>query len=94
MSALKRETLAFTNPNNKARRAWSPRRTRRHVYRNRARSMLTVLGGLAEFERDLIRARTHRRSAFPLPSEGRARAVARGQRARAVWTNGRCGCAV
>src|SRR6266446_2293012 len=35
------------------------------------RLMLTVLGGLAEFERDLIRART---------SEGRARAVARGQR--------------
>jgi len=33
--------------------------------------MLTVLGGLAEFERDLIRART---------GEGRARAVARGQR--------------
>jgi DNA invertase Pin-like site-specific DNA recombinase len=33
--------------------------------------MLTVLAGLAEFERDLIRART---------SEGRARAVARGQR--------------
>ncbi len=33
--------------------------------------MLTVLGGFAEFERDLIRART---------SEGRARAVARGQR--------------
>jgi DNA invertase Pin-like site-specific DNA recombinase len=33
--------------------------------------MLTVLGGLAEFERDLIRART---------DEGRARAVARGQR--------------
>ncbi len=32
--------------------------------------MLTVLGGLAEFERDLIRART---------GEGRARAVARGQ---------------
>ena len=31
--------------------------------------MLTVLGGLAEFERELIRART---------SEGRARAVARG----------------
>jgi hypothetical protein len=31
--------------------------------------MLTVLGGLAEFERDLIRART---------SEGRARAVANG----------------
>jgi DNA invertase Pin-like site-specific DNA recombinase len=31
--------------------------------------MLTVLGGLAEFERDLIRART---------SEGRARAKARG----------------
>jgi DNA invertase Pin-like site-specific DNA recombinase len=31
--------------------------------------MVTVLGGLAEFERDLIRART---------SEGRARAVARG----------------
>src|SRR5215471_7766183 len=31
--------------------------------------MLTVLGGLAEFERDLIRART---------GEGRARAVARG----------------
>jgi DNA invertase Pin-like site-specific DNA recombinase len=33
--------------------------------------MLTVLGGLAEFERDLIRART---------CEGRARAVARGQK--------------
>src|SRR6516164_7715672 len=33
------------------------------------RLMLTVLGGLAEFERDLIRART---------SEGRARAVANG----------------
>ena len=31
--------------------------------------MLTVLGGLAEFERELIRART---------SEGRARAKARG----------------
>jgi DNA invertase Pin-like site-specific DNA recombinase len=31
--------------------------------------MLTVLGGLAEFERDLIRART---------SEGRERARARG----------------
>jgi DNA invertase Pin-like site-specific DNA recombinase len=35
------------------------------------RLMLTVLGGLAEFERDLIRTRT---------SEGRARAVARGQK--------------
>src|ERR1700744_635142 len=34
-----------------------------------ARLMLTVLGGLAEFERDLIRMRT---------GEGRARAVARG----------------
>jgi DNA invertase Pin-like site-specific DNA recombinase/predicted nucleotidyltransferase len=34
------------------------------------RLMLTVLGGLAEFERDLIRART---------GEGRARALARGQ---------------
>jgi DNA invertase Pin-like site-specific DNA recombinase len=33
------------------------------------RLMLTVLGGLAEFERDLIRART---------SEGRERAKARG----------------
>ena len=33
------------------------------------RLMLTVLGGLAEFERDLIRART---------GDGRARAVARG----------------
>jgi DNA invertase Pin-like site-specific DNA recombinase len=33
--------------------------------------MLTVLGGLAEFERDLIRAHT---------GEGRARAVARGQK--------------
>jgi DNA invertase Pin-like site-specific DNA recombinase len=32
--------------------------------------MLTVLGGLAEFERDLIRSRT---------GEGRARAEARGQ---------------
>ena len=35
------------------------------------RLMLTVLGGLAEFERDLIRTRT---------GEGRARAVARGVR--------------
>jgi DNA invertase Pin-like site-specific DNA recombinase len=35
------------------------------------RLILTVLGGLAEFERDLIRART---------GEGRARAVARGQK--------------
>jgi DNA invertase Pin-like site-specific DNA recombinase len=35
------------------------------------RLMLTVLGGLAEFERELIRART---------SEGRARAKARGVR--------------
>ena len=35
------------------------------------RLMLTVLGGLAEFERDLIRTRT---------GEGRARAIARGQR--------------
>jgi DNA invertase Pin-like site-specific DNA recombinase len=35
------------------------------------RLMLTVLGGLAEFERDLIRSRT---------GEGRARAVARGQK--------------
>src|SRR6202030_341877 len=35
------------------------------------RLMLTVLGGLAEFERDLIRART---------GEGRARAVERGQK--------------
>ena len=35
------------------------------------RLMLTVLGGLAEFERDLIRART---------GEGRARAMARGQK--------------
>jgi DNA invertase Pin-like site-specific DNA recombinase len=35
------------------------------------RLMLTVLGGLAEFESDLIRART---------GEGRARAVARGQK--------------
>ena len=35
------------------------------------RLMLTVLGGLAEFERDLIRIRT---------GEGRARAVARGVR--------------
>ena len=34
------------------------------------RLMLTVLGGLAEFERDLIRART---------SEGRARAKANGK---------------
>ena len=35
----------------------------------RGRLMVTMLGGLAEFERELIRART---------SEGRARAVARG----------------
>jgi DNA invertase Pin-like site-specific DNA recombinase len=34
-----------------------------------SRLMLTVLGGLAEFERELLRART---------GEGRARAVARG----------------
>jgi DNA invertase Pin-like site-specific DNA recombinase len=35
------------------------------------RLMLTVVGGQAEFERDLIRART---------GEGRARAMARGQK--------------
>jgi DNA invertase Pin-like site-specific DNA recombinase len=39
--------------------------------RAHGRSMLAVLGGLAESERELIRART---------SEGRARAVARGQK--------------
>jgi DNA invertase Pin-like site-specific DNA recombinase len=38
---------------------------------SRGRLMLTVLGELAELQRDLIRART---------GEGRARAVARGQR--------------
>jgi DNA invertase Pin-like site-specific DNA recombinase len=37
------------------------------------RLILTVLGGLAEFERELIRART---------GEGRARAVARGVQMR------------
>jgi DNA invertase Pin-like site-specific DNA recombinase len=37
----------------------------------RGRLMLTVLGGLAEFERELVRARTR---------EGRARAKARGVR--------------
>jgi DNA invertase Pin-like site-specific DNA recombinase len=43
------------------------------------RLMLTVLGGLAEFERDLIRART---------GEGRARAVARGPwRAGREWAD-------
>jgi DNA invertase Pin-like site-specific DNA recombinase len=42
-----------------------------HHHIARGRLMPTVLGGLAEFERALIRART---------SEGRARAVARGQR--------------
>jgi DNA invertase Pin-like site-specific DNA recombinase len=35
------------------------------------RSMLTILGGLAEFERELIRTRT---------AEGRARAVSQGVR--------------
>ena len=45
---------------------WADNTTTSH-----GRLMLTVLGGLAEFERDLIRART---------GEGRARAVARGQR--------------
>jgi hypothetical protein len=46
--------------------------------------MLTVLGGLAEFERDLIRTRT---------GEGRARAIARGQKmgrapfGRTTWVN-------
>jgi len=46
----------------------------RHMggYHHGARAlMLTVLGGLAEFERELIRTRT---------GEGRARAVARGQK--------------
>jgi DNA invertase Pin-like site-specific DNA recombinase len=42
------------------------------------RLMLTVLGGLAEFERDLIRART---------GEGRARAVARAGRKWAGRSN-------
>jgi DNA invertase Pin-like site-specific DNA recombinase len=40
------------------------------VARIRAKIRLTVLGGLAEFERELIRART---------SEGRARAKAAGE---------------
>jgi hypothetical protein len=42
------------------------------------RLMLTVLGGLAEFERDLIRART---------GEGRARAVARAENGPTAQTN-------
>jgi DNA invertase Pin-like site-specific DNA recombinase len=41
----------------------------RHHDGTHGRLKLTVLGGLAEFERELIRART---------AEGRARAVARG----------------
>jgi len=41
----------------------------RHHYVTHGRLMLTVLGGLAEFERDLIRVRT---------GEGRERAKARG----------------
>jgi DNA invertase Pin-like site-specific DNA recombinase len=45
--------------------------TRADTTTSHGRLMLTVLGGLAEFERDLIRART---------GEGRARAVARGQK--------------
>lgn len=42
-----------------------------HTTTTHGRLMLAVLGGLAEFERELIRTRT---------GEGRARAVARGQR--------------
>jgi DNA invertase Pin-like site-specific DNA recombinase len=42
------------------------------------RLMLTVLAGLAEFERDLIRART---------GEGRARAVERGQKMGRPFTS-------
>src|ERR1700683_1130460 len=45
--------------------------TRADTTTSHGRLMLTVLGGLAEFERDLIRART---------SQGRARAVANGIR--------------
>jgi DNA invertase Pin-like site-specific DNA recombinase len=45
------------------------RRHRADTTTSHGRLMLTVLGGLAEFERDLIRTRT---------GEGRARAVARG----------------
>jgi DNA invertase Pin-like site-specific DNA recombinase len=44
--------------------------TRADTTTSHGRLMLTVLGGLAEFERDLIRART---------SEGRERAKARGK---------------
>ena len=48
--------------------------------------MLTVLGGLAEFERDLIRART---------GEGRERAQARGVKLghKPKLTEHRCSCA-
>jgi len=54
--------------------AWQRRRSfglsnQSSVNTPHGRLMLTVLGGLAEFERDLIRSRT---------SEGRARAQARG----------------
>jgi DNA invertase Pin-like site-specific DNA recombinase len=49
------------------------------------RLMLTVLGGLAEFERELIRART---------SEGRARAVANGVKLGRKPITRRCGSVV
>jgi DNA invertase Pin-like site-specific DNA recombinase len=49
----------------------SPGDTWAYTTTSHGRLMLTVLGGLGEFERDLIRART---------GEGRARAVARGQK--------------
>jgi len=59
------------------RRCWTARKWRKLIdsiptdTAPHGRLMLTVLGGLAEFERKLIRAR---------PSEGRARAVANGVR--------------
>jgi DNA invertase Pin-like site-specific DNA recombinase len=50
-------------------RAFEPRHIWADTTTPHGRLMLTVLGGLAEFERELIRART---------SEGRKRAKARG----------------
>ena len=66
---LHRRRLAFGNRREESRLPFARRCVGRHDNRTR-RLMLTLLGGLAEFERDPIRART---------GEGRERAKASGQ---------------
>lgn len=73
LDRLARSTRDLLNTLDEIAKAYAGFRSLRDVWADtttpHGRLMLTVLGGLAEFERELIRART---------SEGRARAKARG----------------